>query len=87
MPTIVTVVELASKVPALLRESDRARLVAALGRTLTAADDALAAARLDETEQRDSETGTTQTPGVPAGALLPRTCARLGWPPPGSMTF
>jgi len=68
--------ELESKALA-LPEADRARLVASLVCSLTATDDAVAAAWLDEAEQRDHEMGEDPGAGVPADEVLRRGRARL----------
>jgi len=77
MQAPATVDELESKALA-LPESDRARLVASLVRSLTAPDDAIAAAWLDEAEKRDREMGEDPDAGVPADEVFRRARARLG---------
>lgn len=77
MQAPATLDELESKALA-LPESDRARLVAALVRSLTVPDDAVAAAWLDEAERRDREMGEDPDAGIPADEVLGRARARFG---------
>lgn len=76
MHATATVDELETKALS-LPEADRARLVGTLVRSLTA-DDAIAAAWLDEAEARDREMGEDPDAGLPAGDVLRKARARLG---------